>query len=135
MIPVVSRLGLPRSLCLLLFFIKHMEQIELLSTSFQEAELRAIKEHNKHLQRKDLELVQDISIWILAFSIHEHSYQCSKISWRTWGLEATCSASNRLCELGIFCRGSGLSLHLSSHSFSPPRPLDNMTHRKMCWGL
>lgn len=73
MIPVVSRLGLPRSLCLLLF-IEHMEQIELLSASSQEAELRATEECNKHLQRKSLELVQDISIWILALSIHEHGY-------------------------------------------------------------
>lgn len=86
----------------------------------KKGEFRDIKEFNKYLKWKSLELVQDISIQILALSIHDHGYQCSKIIWKTWDLGATCSASNALCELSIFCRGSGLPLHLVFHLFSSP---------------
>lgn len=49
----------------------------------------------------------DISIQILSLSIHEQGHRCSEISWKTWVLEAICSASNSLWEFSTFYHCSG----------------------------
>lgn len=70
----------------------------------------------------------DLSIWILALSVHDRGHQCSKISWKIWVLEPTCSAFSSLGTRYILSLSGLVSLSVLPTPLLLLGSLDLLTH-------